>query len=164
MDLLFDVESTKLHGTAFAVGAVVFQDGAIVDALYVLSRESEQHVTPWVRDNVLPAQGGALMVVVETDREMRDMVYEFFQKHQTAKVWADVPYPVETNFLEAIYRDDPNEREWTMPYPLYDITSFKNGCGVPQRNILVENTLDYQRMSHNPVHDCIVSYETSLLH
>lgn len=160
MNFVFDVESTDLHGKAFAVAAIVFEDEKIKDMLYVISEESKAQASQWVIDNVLPAQGGSKLVTVKTDREMRDMFYDFYLTYKGARVWADVPYPVETNFLEDVCNDDLENREWKMPYPLYDIASYKLDKRRRKAAIInVPDEFNYMHNDHNPVHDCIISYE-----
>jgi hypothetical protein len=122
--LVFDVESTSLHGKAFAVGAIVIEasTGREVDQLLLKSKESEKEASDWVKENVLPYLGN--IPTAETDRELRDKFWEFYKKHQKdSYIWADVAYPVETNFLEQVYRDNPGQREFEMPYPIHDVAN-----------------------------------------
>ena len=118
--LLFDVESTSLHGTGFAVGAIVVNRGGTeLDRFELLSKEGAEKANDWVKQNVIPNLSD--MPICKTDKELRDAFFNFYLKHkETAEVWSDVNFPVETNFLHAIVNDAPKEREWSMPYPLFD--------------------------------------------
>ena len=125
--LVFDVESTSLHGKAFAVGAIVVnaETGEEVANFILKSYESEKDASEWVKTNVLPWLKD--MPAVPTDRELRDRFWKFYQQYlATSYIWADVAYPVETNFLEQLYQDSPEEREFGMPYPLYDVANHVN--------------------------------------
>lgn len=125
--LVFDVESTSLHGKAFAIGAVVINIDTEeeIDRFLLKSKESEKDANDWVKQNVIPYVKH--LPSVETDREMRDQFWNFYKKHQpTSYIWADVGYPVETNFLEQLYRDNPEQREFEMPYPLHDLANHLN--------------------------------------
>lgn len=152
--LVFDVESTSLHGTGFAVGAIVrAKNHKLIDQFELRSLEGSAKANDWCKENVLPHLG--LMPTCETDRELRDAFFDFYMKHKdTADVWADVIFPVETNFLSAIVADSPSEREWVMPYPLKDIS------------VEVSVRIDRVRYSglsnltpHNPLHDAMASME-----
>ena len=53
--LLFDVESTSLHGTGFAVGAIVVNRGGTeIDRFELLSKEGAEKANEWVKQNVIP--------------------------------------------------------------------------------------------------------------
>lgn len=121
--LVFDVESTNLHGKAFAVGAIVIDaNGKQIDSLSLKSKESEKDAGDWVKQNVIPFIKH--LQTVETDRELRDKFWEFYLKHKKdSYIWADVAYPVETNFLEQVFNDNPYGREFEMPYPLHDVAN-----------------------------------------
>jgi len=121
--LVFDVESTNLHGSGFAVGAIVVNRGGTeVDRFELKSKEGEQLANDWVKQNVIPRLED--MPFCNTDRELRDAFYDFYMKHkETAEIWSDCNFPVETNFLSEIVKDDFEGRQWTMPYPLKDIST-----------------------------------------
>jgi hypothetical protein len=150
--LLFDVESTSLHGTGFAVGAIVVnRDGTEIDCFELLSKEGAEKANEWVKQNVIPNLSD--MPTCETDRELRDTFFNFYLKHkETAEVWSDVCFPVETNFLHSIVNDAPTEREWLMPYPLYDVSTLVDvgidrfaECGI--HGLRKHNPLDDSRAS-----------------
>lgn len=150
--LLFDVESTSLHGTGFAVGAIVVnRDGTELDRFELLSKEGAEKANDWVKQNVIPNLSD--MPTCETDKELRDAFFNFYLKHkETAEVWSDVNFPVETNFLHAIVNDAPTEREWLMPYPLFDASTLVDvsidrcaECGID--GLRKHNPLDDSRAS-----------------
>ena len=150
--LLFDVESTSLHGTGFAVGAIVVnKDGSEIDRFELLSKESAGKARDWVKDNVLPNLSD--MPTCETDKDLRTAFFDFYTKHKaTAEIWSDVNFPVETNFLSAIVNDNLAEREWSMPYPLKDASTIVDvsidrcaECGID--GLRKHNPLDDSRAS-----------------
>lgn len=145
--LVFDVESTSLHGTGFAVGAVVSnRGGTVVDKFELLSKEGEALANDWVKANVIPALSD--MPTCDADRELRDAFFAFYIKHkETAEIWSDCNFPVETNFLSDIVNDKFEERQWAMPYPLKDISTIVDieidraaECGI--KNLRKHNPLD----------------------
>lgn len=150
--LLFDVESTSLHGTGFAFGVVVVdKSGLEIDHLELLSKEGAKKVNNWVKENVIPNLSD--MPTCETDKELRDSFFNFYLKHkETAEIWSDVNFPVETNFLHSILNDSPKDREWLMPYPLKDMSTLidvdidrHTECGIT--NLRKHNPLDDSRAS-----------------
>lgn len=149
---LFDVESTSLHGTGFAVGAIVANlGGTEIDRFELLSKEGAAKASDWVKRNVLPSLTD--MPTCLTDKELRTAFFNFYMKHkETAEIWSDVNFPVETNFLSAIVVDAPNEREFQMPYPLKDASTLVDvnldrcaECGIP--NLRKHNPFDDSRAS-----------------
>lgn len=152
--IIFDVESTSLHGEAFAVGAIVVDEcGFIIDEFERIATDVAEKANDWVKEHVLPNLFD--MTPCKTGREMRDAFYEFYLKHKnTAEVWSDCNFPVETNFLSAIANDDIENREFGMPYPLYDVCSF-----VP---ICIDRYLESEKVAlrrHHPLHDSIASFD-----
>lgn len=149
---VFDVESISLHGSGFAVGAIVLDVyGNEVDRFELLSLEGKELATSWVQANVLPSLSD--MPTCQTDRALRDAFFEFYMKHkETCEIWSDVNFPVETNFLAEIVMDNIESRMWQMPYPLKDISTLIDvnidrveRCGVKGLR------------KHNPLDDAIAS-------
>ncbi len=121
--LIFDVEATSLHGTAFAVGAIVTdKQGNETEKFELLSKQGKEKASDWVKENVIPNLIN--MPTCDTDRQLRELFYAFYCKHKdTAEVWSDCNFPVETNFLTEIVNDDLANREFSMPYPLNDVST-----------------------------------------
>jgi hypothetical protein len=150
--LVFDVESTSLFGSGFAFGVVVYnRGGSEVDRLELKSKEGQGLANDWVKQNVIPHLED--MPSCETDRELRDAFYNFYMKHkETAEIWSDCNFPVETNFLNDIVKDDIEARQWNMPYPLKDIST------IVDINIdrVIESGMTELR-KHNPLDDAKAS-------
>lgn len=158
--LIFDVESTSLHGKGFAVAAVVADKvtGVIVDTLQLMCAEGEVEAmaNQWVKDNVLPHLKD--MPMCASYEELRTTFYNFYMKHrETCDVWSDVNFPVETNFLSAIVADDVEGRQWNMPYPLYDVSTIVD---ISIDRIAEINTADCataKAIKHHPMSDSFAS-------
>lgn len=144
---IFDVEARNLHDIGFAFGYVVVDvksDGSapvILEEGECYSIEGAQQVDQWVKDNVIPSldllkdymtqdistiDASQLPTqLVLTDREMRDRFFTIYSKWNNlkAEIWSDVNFPVETDFLSAVVRDDLDNRRFKMPYPLRDIST-----------------------------------------
>lgn len=120
---VFDVESTSLYGSGFAVGVIVIdRKGNFIDKFELMSTEGMKMANKWVSENVLPHIHD--MPRCESLRELRDRFFQFYMKYrESADIWSDCNFPVETNFLSDVVRDDPDNREFLMPYPLLDIST-----------------------------------------
>lgn len=74
--LSFDCETNGLWGQAFAIGAIVYENGKEVKKFY--SRcPIEGKIDPWVEENVLPQMVGMLVTHKSYD-EMLKAFAEFF--------------------------------------------------------------------------------------
>ena len=152
---IFDVESTSLHGTGFAVGAIVSTpNGDVIDQFELLSLEGAQKASTWVKENVLPALSE--IENCTTDLQLRNRFFNFYMKYkETCEIWGDCIFPVETNFLAAVVADSSETREWSMPYPLKDISTLVD--------INIDRTAKYETETgrklkkHNPTDDCVAS-------
>lgn len=151
---VFDVESIGLHGAGFAVGATVINKKSKLE-MDRFSLVSEEGIdlcnNEWVKQNVFPKI--ANLPKCKTLVELRDKFYAFYCKHRdTCEIWSDVNFPVETNFLSAVVNDDIKNREWNMPYPLFDISSQIDVSISRIKNCGIE-----ELQEHNPLHDAIAS-------
>jgi hypothetical protein len=149
--LMFDVESTSLHGEGFAVGAVVYdENNIIIDTFALMSTDVAEKANEWVKENVLPHLNK--MPKCKTGLELRDAFYGFYLKHKnTCEIWSDCNFPVETNFLSAVVADNI-AREFEMPYPLYDVCNF-----VPVQVDRANECRVSCLQKHNPCHDAMAS-------
>lgn len=148
---VFDVESASLFGKAFAVGATVFnRSGQEIDSFELLSTDGAELANQWVAENVLPYLKD--MPKCKSRYDLRQAFYQFYLKHKdTCEFWGDCIFPVETNFLAEIVRDDLT-REFSMPYPLKDISTMVDieidrvkECGISR--LRKHNPLDDSRAS-----------------
>lgn len=148
---VFDVESTSLHGKAFAVGAVVMNlQGVLIDSFSLVSAQSLININDWVKENVLPQLKDIEMC--KNDFALRERFFRFYLKYKDdCEIWADCCFPVETNFLSDIVKDYPDEREFLMPYPLKDISTV---IGIDVDRYKIVNTTF---VKHNPLSDSMVS-------
>lgn len=118
-----------------------------IDSFELLSLEGANKANDWVKENVLPNLSN--MPKCETDKDLRTAFFEFYIKHkENCEIWSDVNFPVETNFLSDIVRDAPKEREWSMPYPLKDMSTIVD-LSIDR---LVECGISGLR-KHNPIDD-----------
>ena len=135
---VFDVESVGLHGEGFMVGWVVLDtDGAgryaefgsaecPASAAAHATGSTAKHETAdraWVAEHVTSAPG-AHAVRASSPRAVRDAFWEAWTRAQARYsgivMAADVPIPVEANFVRACMLDNLNR---SSPYPFIDVAS-----------------------------------------
>lgn len=181
--LSLDCESNGLHGTIFAIGAVLIdtddpeklynpidQWGGKVDLRFYEDREEYD---PWVVDNVLPHLDD--LALFDNRLDMRNEFWEWYVKHNTNNlatwptiVLADFGVPVEARLFRELIQDDPAQREWKGPYPLHDLGTMLLMVGanpdtvnrrswwwdMPRFDLkLIEEPL----RQHNPVDDALAA-------
>jgi len=120
-----DAEATSLHGSVFAIGAVVLEtaSGCWLDKCLWLTR-NHPHVNSFVEMHVLPA----LEKETATHSNMALMRDDFWRwlKSKIALsgsiVVADCGWPVEANLLSACVADSPDD-EMDGPYPLHEVAT-----------------------------------------
>lgn len=125
-----------------------------IDSIELLSKESLVDCVDWVKENVLPSLRE--MPTCETNVELRTKFYEFYMKHKdSCDIYSDVNFPVETNFLSVVVKDDLDNSQWNMPYPLLDVSNFVD--------VSIDRVEKYQKETgislrkHNPLDDSIAS-------
>lgn len=155
----FDAETNGLWGQAFAVAAIVLENG-IETARFIARCPINEPVNSWVADNVLPQ----MTEIPETHESYNSMLTDFMQFYNLHKTDADVivhmGLPVEARlFLDAhtvgIIGD------WDAPYPLIDISAFPQVRDSVDRynadhGIVVP---EFEGGTHNPLYD---SYAAAL--
>lgn len=148
MRLVLDVESNGLDGKAFAVGWVVTDHGKVVHEEF-LRCPINGTVDPWVLENVIPHLPP---INCESPEDLRLRFWQSWiaLKEAGVTVWADCGFPVETNFLSACVKDDPEVRKWQSPYPLHEIATVFEMKGL-------DPTAKYDRLAdeiaHHPTGD-----------
>jgi hypothetical protein len=133
--LVFDVESIGLHGEGFAVGWIVIRGDTgqelsqgilATDPRFCIGGQQEYL---WVVDHV-PIRVRELKNA-RNAWDVREMFWAVWHdwKAQGALLAADVPWPVEANFLSACIRDGHGARHSEGPYPVIDVASVRLGAG-----------------------------------
>lgn len=123
--MMLDCEANGLYDDTIAATAIVveIENGEIIEIDMISLVSDETNPNNWVKENVIPKIQNATHV--KTKRELRDKFYEFYLKHkENCYIFSDVNFPVETNFLAQIAKDDLINREFNMPYPLYDLSMY----------------------------------------
>lgn len=148
---VFDVESVGLHGEGYAVGWVlVSPDGREIDSGYSAcpSRNAagDDAGREWIMENVDPHLPHPKY---ETPRDVRGDFWSDWQSKKAGAVMAaDVPWPVESRFLNDCVRDFGGDDE---PYPLIDVASVRLAAGLDPLG--TEPRLPNELPAHDPLAD-----------
>lgn len=169
---MFDVESIGLHGDGFAFGAIISDRKENVIEICSGACLNEE-VTEKLSKIDFFVNGEGKDIISECSKlkrfdtlwQLREYFWEFYMKHKdNCDVYSDVNYPVETNFLESVYNDNPEDRQWKMPFPLLDACN-----SIPQdvdrieeytkdnSSYIVQDVATRKPVKHNPVWDCVSS-------
>lgn len=156
--LSFDLETNNLHGTPFAIGAVVVDGHGTVHDSFTARCPITSDVDEWVKSNVLPA----VKDMPETHGSYKDMREAFWRWYLAAEEKSDYVlvangYPVEYRFLIDCQEADLEERYWQHPFPILDLTSILIAKGVDSnvRKSQIRKKLHQEApfAQHNPFDD-----------
>lgn len=150
--MVFDVESIGLHGDGYAVGYVVIQDGKEVESGMFACPASKANGADsdrlWVYENIPQiAPDSPDPLAVRENFWCRWMEW----KAKGALLAADCAWPVEARFLAACVDASPDERRFSGPYPLVEISSVMMAVG--QDPMKTHARRESEMPVHNPVAD-----------
>lgn len=169
--VMIDVESDGLYGRAFAyaiVKAEVNKSGIRLIKAKMVNLGNFKVKSEWVKENVLPSLRKPLPLeslnkfmeepaFINLIGEPKALRTEFWQDYtdfvlhdKDIQVWAGTNFPVETNFLSSVIKDNLSERQNLGPYPFYDLGTILD----PNISIKEYTGVEY---NHNPLQDCIAS-------
>ncbi len=118
----WDCETNGLLGQAFAIGAVLYENGKEVKKFYARC-QIEGDVNLWVKENVLPQMEG-MEVTHSSYEEMIKAFAEFFLENKAdADVIFHMGCPVEARVILDMH-DNKFIGDWDGAYPWLDIA----GC------------------------------------
>lgn len=157
--LSFDAEANGLHGEAFAVGAVLVVEGAVVEEFFARC-PIDGPVDPWVTEHVIPALCGS-DVTHASAREMREAFWTWLMSHkQDATIVCDCGWPVEAGLLSACVADDPS-RAFEGPYPLHEVATLLLSAGMDPKGDYGAEMMSAEELAahrpHHPVDDARLS-------
>ena len=171
--IVFDCESDGLYGECFSIGAIalkLYPEGKVLieKSICLISEEGKKNISSeWVKENVLPHLSN--LETVPNNLELRKAFWHFYNNFKDDPnyigTYSDVNYPVETNFLADVARDDLEKRAFNMPYPLYDISSIHNNTDIDREDYYIKENAYYivqdvairKPKKHNPLWDSICS-------
>jgi len=165
--MVFDVEAVGLHGEGFAVGWVTIDLDSEAPLPWEAAplgplKDAKIHACPssyargtregllWVDENC------KFMALDSNPRVVREHFWSAWAeaKERRAQLWADVPWPVEANFLSECVKDGRGDRDWKGPYPLYDVATLLTFTGIDRAKL---PRLPSELPEHNPLLDAMHS-------
>ena len=127
----------------------------IVEKQALFAQEGIQMCNEWVKENVLPYLQDIL--VCNSIHELRESFWRLYDKYrEQSTILVDCGFPVETNFLSDVCRQDLEKKEFLMPFPIIDVANFIS-IDI-DRNEVYEKETGLKLRKHNPIDDCIASY------
>lgn len=177
--VVFDVESIGLYGEPFAVAwRAVWGDGDVLEEGILWcplegaagSDEDRQ----WINENVAPH---FIDLGAPSCDSPANLCSEFWMawtrlkgeaeaRGRKAIIAADVPYPVETRFLERSMKSHAHSSDYIShsPYPLLDVSSVMAGAGTHWDSPAARVRLSDEKPAHNPLCDVRQSARLLLMH
>jgi hypothetical protein len=150
---VLDVESMGLYGDAFSYGIVIGDsNGNVIEEIYKYSEANYKYAkrvgkkkdVDWIEVNVTPHLGES-----NSEELTRDFIYDWIdlnKRYPNIKLFADVPFPVETNFITLA--------RFIINDAILDVTSFRLARNLPDYYERLENELPI----HNALNDARQSY------
>lgn len=158
----FDAETNGLWGTAFAIGALVYDEKGVEMARFAGRLPDDMVTDAWVKANVLPTL--AAMPVTHTD--YASLLADFAKFYMANKADADVlvhmGYIVETKVLRDMH-DAGLIGDWDAPYPLLDVAGNLQQAGEDPTSVdgyAKKYDLavgEFEGGTHNPLYDSAVA-------
>lgn len=159
---VFDVESIGLHGQAFSYGACVVNEEGHTNhwsAAHCPQSAAYGHSSAdrkWVKANTSTWEHSEEVL---NPGDLREEFWELWLEAKEAfpgiLMAAEVPWPVETNFLSDIIMDDPEDRQGKAPYPLIDIASVMLAAGMDP--MATYPRTESELPAHEPLADALQS-------
>lgn len=156
-----DAETDGLYGPAFAVAAVVREDGRELARFVGRAPDSLVH-DEWVRQNVLPALAG-MDVTHSSSEELEEAFWAFWEAQKSgATCIAHVASPVESGLFRRCVERAPAERTFNGPFPLDELATLLVAVGenptsadeyVRKHGLSVQ----FEGATHHPLYDALVA-------
>jgi len=156
--LCFDLETNHLHGTPFAIGALVIDGRGKVHATFTARCPMIGEADEWVKANVLPA----IKDIQQTHgsyEQMREAFWGWYIKAEADSDYVLVSngYPVEYGFLLDCQHTNLEERYWQHPFPILDLASMLVVAGKDANKIKKKIRQEVSYVPHNPFDDAKIT-------
>lgn len=156
--LSWDCETNGLWGKAFAIGAVIYENGIEVTSFYARCPISGQ-IDTWVQDNVLP-QITQMKITHNSYESMLESFAKFYLAHKdSSAVIFHVGLPVEARVILDMH-DLGLIGDWDGAFPWRDISGNLEQAGFDPTSVDaynrthgIEVPLSATGGPHNPLYD-----------
>ena len=171
--LSLDVETNGLHGSVFAIGAILLQCNNDYTHPFVAGEFFDVaaptiEIDDWVKANVIPKLVEKVGKPMHTWQSGRNLLWKFtkFYKeamHKNAEVIVFCPYPCEAGFFRDLFKLDLiDERE--HPCPMYDLATILHyeGCKDPASVEANYESITGKKYDNKRAHDPMYDAECQL--
>lgn len=156
--LSWDSETNGLWGKAFAIGAVLYQNGVEVASFYARC-PIEGQIDPWVNEHVLPQMEGMVQTHNSYDELIQAFAKFFMENKQDADVIFHMGTPVESRVVLDMH-DHGYLGTWDGAYPWLDIAGCLQHAGFDPTSVDSYNAekgivvpMPESGGTHNPLYD-----------
>jgi hypothetical protein len=159
--LSVDAEVNGLYGQAFAVAAIVREDGKEI-AQFVGRCPIEGKVDGWVANSVLPSLED-MEVNFSSVEELEEAFWSFFRLNTDgATVIVHIGSPVESGLFRRCVERRLEERAFQGPYPLHEVGTLLLALGedpssVDKYNLKYGLGVPFSGTTHHPMYDAIAA-------
>lgn len=154
----WDCESNGLWETAFAIAAVIYEDGREVKTFYARC-PIEGTVDPWVEVNVLPQMADMVETHATYDEMLKAFAEFFIENKAGADVIFHIGVPVEARVILDMH-DKGFIGDWNGAYPWLDIAGCLKQAGFDCTSVDTYNAEHGIKVpqpepvgTHNPLYD-----------
>jgi len=155
----FDAETNGLWGKAFAIAAIVYENGE-EKTRFVGRCPIEGQTDDWVVENVLPQMKEISETHRSYDKLLADFAEFYLANKADANVIAHMCVPVESSLIRDMH-DGGHIGDWDAPYPLIDIAgnlqqADENPASVDeyaQKHGVTVDPTEFAGGTHNPLFD-----------
>jgi hypothetical protein len=171
--LSLDVETNGLHGSIFAIGAVLIKCNSDYTHTWVTGEFFDAaapsvEIDDWVEANVIPKlvkKVGKPMNTWQSGRNLLRKFAKFYKEamHKNAEVVVFCPYPCEASFFRDLFNLGLiDERE--HPCPMYDLATLLHyeGCKDPASVEANYEAITCKKYDNKRAHDPMYDAETQL--
>lgn len=156
-----DGETNGLWGKAYAIGAIVYENGTEVER-FVARLPDEAITDSWSRENVLPKIGG-MAVTHDTYEDLIAAFARFYMAHKSdADIIVHMGYIVESRIFLDMHTLGMIG-DWDGPLPLFDLSGNLQAAGADPTSIdryALEHGIsvgEFEGGTHNPLYDAAIT-------
>jgi hypothetical protein len=160
----FDAETDGLWGKAFAISAIVYEDGR--ETARFLARLPDSAVTNgWVKENVLPKLADVAVTHESFEAMLADFAAFYKANKSDAAIVVHMGTPVEFTVLKQMH-ELGMIGDWDGPFPLHDLVGYLASKGEDPTSVdkynakhgLMDGRSEAAGMeSHHPLYDSIAA-------
>lgn len=157
----FDAETDGLWGKPWAIGALVYEDGAEV-ARFVGRLPDSAVTNDWSKQNSLPQMASVAPTHETYEAMLADFARFYLANKADSRVLVHMGYIVEAGLLREMHVAGLIG-DWDGPYPMYDVSGNLEQAGEDPTSVdsyVKKHELsvgEFEGGTHNPLYDSAVA-------